>query len=140
MTKAGLYLAVFGLCGILSACGDLPSGANSASAQPAVHQTSSALEVGISGTDYIFEAYDTFTWTANAAGGTGPYSYQWQMRYAHQTNFSNVGTGSTYSRVVNYANHPSFTLRVTVTSNGASAVDEHYVEVQGPPMCGGVYC
>ena len=140
IARIRLHLALAALWGTLSACGDIPSAASSVSAETAVHQTSSALDVSISGTDYIFEQYDTFTWTANTTGGTGPYSYQWQIRFPNQTNFTNAGTGSTYSREVNYANHPSFTLRVTVTANGESAVDEHFVEVQGPPMCGGVYC
>jgi subtilisin family serine protease len=83
------------------------------------------------------------TWNANATGGSGSYTYTWDFRKANNATWTtNVGTGSSYTR-----NAPllgSFYLRVTVTSNGSSVSDEHYVYVepaiQEPIMCGQYYC
>lgn len=68
------------------------------------------------------------TWAANATGGTGTYTYQWQYRSHLSTTWTNVGNGTaTYTR---NAPPASFYLRVTVTSGGMSATSpEHYVSV-----------
>jgi subtilisin family serine protease len=94
----------------------------------------------ISGPDYIWAA-GTYSWQANATGGNGTYTYQWQYRAETSGTWSNVGTSATYSRFVgNYA--PAFYLRVTVTSGGASFTSpEYYVYKEPPePMCGKYAC
>jgi subtilisin family serine protease len=89
--------------------------------------TSPPLTVDISGPDVIYSE-GTYPWQANAAGGAGAYSYQWQYRPEGGSTWSNVGTNSmSYARhVVAYA--PSFALRVVVTSGGSTATSpEFYV-------------
>ncbi len=53
------------------------------------------------------------TWTANATGGTAPYTYQWQ-RSSDNNNWTNVGTSSSYTGSSGSTN---FWLRVTVTDH-----------------------
>jgi subtilisin family serine protease len=84
-------------------------------------------------------AAGTNTWYANAAGGNGTYTYQWQYRLQGASTWTNVGTGSSYSRNVGQA-ASSFELKVTVTSGGLTGSDTHLVEVYIEPMCGEVYC
>lgn len=52
-----------------------------------------------------------YTWTANASGGTGSYTYLWEKSY-DGSSFWTVGTGSTYTDWVYYDDE--FTLRATV--------------------------
>jgi subtilisin family serine protease len=68
----------------------------------------------------------TYTWQANASGGTGTYSYSWEYRLQGATTWTPVGSGSSYSRSVAATDAP-FELRVTVTSGGQTAVDNHLV-------------
>ena len=98
--------------------------------------------VYITGPDYVWGGA-SFSWQANASGGNGTYSYQWQYRAETSGTWTNVGSNSaTYTRFVgNYA--PSFYLRVTVTSNGASATSSQfyvYKEPYEPPTCGYRFC
>ena len=79
------------------------------------------------------------TWQANASGGNGVYTYQWQYRLQGASTWTNVGTGSSYTRNVG-STAGSFELRVTVTSAGLSASDTHLVDVEMEPMCGDVPC
>lgn len=72
-----------------------------------------------------------YTWQANAAGGNGTYTYQWEYRPDGGT-WSNVGTGSSYSRWVDEYSPMSFELKVTVTSNGQTGFDTHWVNVIMP--------
>ncbi|HEV3050052.1 MAG TPA: S8 family peptidase [Longimicrobium sp.] len=101
----------------------------------------SNLSASITGPDWVYGG-TTFSWQANASGGDGTYTYQWQYRAETSSTWSNVGSNSsTYSRFVgNYA--PSFYLRVTVTSGGVSVTSpEFYVYKEPPePMCGKYYC
>ncbi|HEX2209868.1 MAG TPA: S8 family serine peptidase [Longimicrobium sp.] len=90
------------------------------------------LSANITGPTYAYNG-DYLTFYANASGGTGSYTYQWQYRTASGTTWSNVGTGSSYSRT---APLRSFYLRVTVTSGGVTATDEHYVKVEYIDQCG----
>ncbi|HYW10852.1 MAG TPA: hypothetical protein VE871_02820, partial [Longimicrobium sp.] len=94
------------------------------------------LAASITGPDYLDSGYAD-TWYANASGGTGPYTYQWQYRLASSTTWTNVGTLSSYTRP---APKQSFYLRVTVTSGGTTVVDDHFVEVLAEPMCGQYLC
>ena len=58
------------------------------------------------------------TWTADAWGGNGSYTYGWQIDLGSGwVNLSN--TSSSYTRSLDHT-HPSFQLRVSVTSNGES--------------------
>lgn len=74
------------------------------------------------------------TWQANAGGGTGAYTYQWQFRGEDATTWINAtGTGATYTRG---SGPRSFYLRVIVTSGGATGSDEHFVYVDPGDFCG----
>jgi len=100
----------------------------------------STLSAYVSGPDWVYGG-GTYSWQANVSGGDGTYTYQWQYRPESGSTWSNVGTSSTYSRFVgNY--HPSFYLRVVVTSGGATTTSpEFYVYKEPPePMCGKYYC
>lgn len=98
------------------------------------------ITVTVSGTNSGYR-WETGSWTAVVTGGSAPYTYQWQYRLASTTTWTNVGTGATYSRALPFT---SFYVRVTVTSGGVSASDEHYVYVEPPepiePMCGEYLC
>jgi aqualysin 1 len=102
---------------------------------------STPVAVNITGTEDIYATSSrSYTWTANPSGGDGTYTYQWQYRLATSSTWTNVGTNSsTYSRVVSTTARP-FYLRVTVTSGGAAASDDHYVYVQTAPDCGYISC
>jgi subtilisin family serine protease len=99
---------------------------------PATHSVAVNLtppvSVYIEGPGYVYGG-QTNWWSAIASGGTGAYTYQWQVSY-DGSSWSNVGTSSWYSRTdSNYG--LSYYLRVTVTSGGLSATsDELYVYVQ----------
>ena len=90
--------------------------------------TIAPVGVSITGPTYVLGG-STRTWYANPTGGTGTYTYQWQFRTESGTTWTNVGTGNSYTRTVANLALP-FYLRVTVTSGGATAVDDHYVEVE----------
>ncbi|HYR10100.1 MAG TPA: S8 family serine peptidase [Longimicrobium sp.] len=101
--------------------------------------SSQPLGVTISGPDYVLGGTSN-TWTANPTGGNGTYTYQWQYSLNGST-WSNGATTKTYTRMVGrYATQ--LYLRVTVTSNGASATSAtYYVEVEPQePMCGQSLC
>ena len=67
-----------------------------------------------------------YTWRANAAGGDGTYTYQWQHRAASSTSWTDVGTNSpTYTRYLPRHASP-FYLRVIVTSGGASVTSPDF--------------
>src|ERR1041384_2217092 len=72
----------------------------------------------------------TYTWLANASGGNGTYTYNWEYRVGTAA-WTSVGTGSSDSRALS-AGNPGFGLRVTVTPNGSSASDTHLVSVNIP--------
>lgn len=66
----------------------------------------------------------TYFFSANAIGGNGSYSYVWE--YSTDGNsWSVVGYSSSYSRNVSYGD-PSFALRLTVSSGGASFTTEEW--------------
>ncbi|HEU0014184.1 MAG TPA: S8 family serine peptidase [Longimicrobium sp.] len=76
-------------------------------------------------------AASTYAWQANAACGVSAYTYQWQHRVQGAATWTNVGTGSAYSRSVAAGSAP-FELRVTVTSAGSTGSDTHLVAVSLP--------
>jgi subtilisin family serine protease len=73
----------------------------------------------------------TYTWGVTATGGNGTYAYQWQYRTQGTTTWTNVGTGTSYARVV-AAGNPSFELQVIATSAGLTGTDTHLVSVSIP--------
>jgi subtilisin family serine protease len=75
----------------------------------------------------------TYTWQANASGGTGSYTYSWEYRTQGSTTWTAVGSGASYSRTVGTSD-ADFELRVTVTSGGVSASDTHLVDVGATPL------
>jgi subtilisin family serine protease len=97
--------------------------------------------VYITGPDYLWSA-STYSWQANASGGDGTYSYQWQYRAETSSTWTNVGSNSaTYSRFVgNYA--PSFYLRVIVTSGGVQGTSSEFYVYKRPyySSCGTYRC
>ncbi|HEX6371931.1 MAG TPA: S8 family serine peptidase [Longimicrobium sp.] len=99
---------------------------------------SSGPTASITGPSYVIST-GTRTWQANAAGGNGTYTYQWQYRMSGASTWTNVGTASSYSRNIGSA-HPSFELQVIVTSGGLTGSDIHFVTVEIEPMCGEYLC
>jgi subtilisin family serine protease len=99
--------------------------------------TTSPVTAYISGPTEIYSS-GTFQWNAYAGGGNGTYSYQWQYS-VNGSSWSNVGTNSsTYTRSVGLR-APSFYLRVTVTSGGASVTTPAFF-VYKEPYCGDYAC
>lgn len=90
------------------------------------------VKANITGTASIITA-GTYTWQANASGGNGTYTYNWQYRTQGSTTWTTVGTGASYSRTVG-ASDPGFELQVTVTSGGVSTSDTHLVNVGTTPL------
>ncbi len=91
-----------------------------------VHGFVPKLAVTISGPTTIHTA-GNYTWTANASGGTGSYTYTWYRRVDHiafdchiQTNWQHVGSGTTYSSYVHDSSDYDFLLRVDVQSGTQS--------------------
>jgi subtilisin family serine protease len=112
----------------------------SAPPPPPPPPTTTPPAVSISGPDEIYFA-GSYTWEANATGGDGTYSYQWQYRSVNSSTWTNVGTNSSsYTRMVgNYAT--SFYLRVTVTSGGSSATSASFFVYKEPyQSCGTSRC
>jgi serine protease len=81
--------------------------------------TISPLIVTVSGPTYI-DTPGTYTWTAQASGGVGGYSYQWQVSYNNGATWGPIGTNSpSYSE--NETANGSFRLRTIVTSGTRQA-------------------
>lgn len=92
--------------------------------------------VGMTGPDYI-GTEGSYTWTAQPSGGTGSYTYRWEYRPEGSGTWSLVGQSQSYSRFV-YSGHPSFDLRITVTSGQESPSTTKLVFVDitpDPPPC-----
>lgn len=68
-----------------------------------------------------------------ASGGYGSYAYNWEYS-SDGWNWYSVSTGSSHSQYFT-GGESSFTLRLTVTSGGQTAVTQHEVTVGGG--CGG---
>ncbi|HEV2146831.1 MAG TPA: S8 family serine peptidase [Longimicrobiaceae bacterium] len=99
-----------------------------------VSVSSGGLAVTITGPFLVYEG-ESHTWTANPSGGDGTYTYQWQEQPEGSSTWYNGATTKSYTLTASY----SFTLRVIVTSGGASATSaEHSVWVE--PTCGAYLC
>jgi len=92
--------------------------------------------VAISGPTDITQA-GTYTWTANPSGGTGNYTYQWQLRNVGSNTWLLLGTGQSQSRNVT-SSTPDFYIGVTVTSAWRSVFQSVVVtnELNGGGGCG----
>lgn len=130
------------LLALAAACADQPlsplrplGGADAPSLSVGI---ASALSANITGPSTLHFG-SSGTWYANAAGGSGAYTYRWDFRRATATTWTqNVGTGSSYTRTAPFA---PFYLRVTVTSGAETASAEQYVDVPiDPQTCGGNPC
>jgi subtilisin family serine protease len=99
------------------------------------------LAATVSGPSELYTS-GSYTWYANATGGNGTYTYQWQQS-TNGTTWTNVGTNSTsYTRSVGLYYGGGFYLRVIVTSNGSSATSPAFYVYKHAeePMCGQYYC
>jgi hypothetical protein len=126
--KRALAFAALLLSGLAAACGDLPVVPTQAEAGGAA-RLFSAPSVTISGLDYVVTG-TSYTWHANASGGNGTYTYQWEERNTGSwfQLWTPAGTGSSLTRYFGFS-ETDLELRVTVTSAGSSASAVHHVQV-----------
>lgn len=78
------------------------------------------LSANISGPDYL-TSKGTYTWTANRSGGSGGYTYEWQVTYLSTGTTYTLGTGQSQNMSV-YSGDGQFEMSVRVTSNGSSVL------------------
>jgi thermitase len=100
------------------------------------------IAISISGPGPVYTS-GNYTWTASASGGTGSYTYTWYRRIEHhtldciyETNWSQVGTGTSYSSYVHNGEY-DFVVRVDVQSGNqnASAQRKVYPMNNGNIVC-----
>ena len=79
----------------------------------------------------VIETDGEYTWTADAYGGDGNYTYDWYRRIDHQTltcsyqtDWSHVGTGKIYSSYVSSGWDYDIRLKVEVQSANETATDQ----------------
>lgn len=75
--------------------------------------TLSPFTVTISGPSFVTTA-GNYTWTANPSGGSGGYTYRWDVSYDGQSYYDTGGRSQSYSLYMSTDNH--LWLKVTVTS------------------------
>lgn len=127
--KRAITISMSALAVALSAgCTDQPVAPRAAGAE-ARYTASQALDAYITGPTQVLWGQQG-TWTANPSGGDGTYTYQWQYKKQGSTLWTNVGTGSSYTRAAG----TSFDLKLTVSSAGTSVVRGLFVTV--PDSCG----
>jgi len=78
------------------------------------------LSANISGPDYI-DTKGTYTWTANGSGGSGGYTYEWQVTYLSTGTTYVLGSAQSQSLTV-YSGDGQFEMSLRVTSNGSSVL------------------
>lgn len=113
----------------LTGCAEQPVAPSATAGAEASRTTSEALNAYITGPTQLLSGQGG-TWTANPSGGDGTYTYLWQYKKVGSTLWTNVGTGSTYSR----ASNSTFDLKLTVSSAGSSVV--RGIQVTVPDACG----
>ncbi len=97
------------------------------------------LGVSFSGPTYI-NTPGTYTWTASASGGSGAYTFRWESRSPSSSTWSQLGTGTTYTRSIQSGDGP-FYLRVTATSGvtatsaGVSKTYSQYINACTSSSC-----
>ena len=87
--------------------------------------------VSISGSTGLMQG-ESSTYSANASGGSTPYSYQWYKRHESTSNWTYISgaSGSSYTHTAGAPNGEY--LKVVVTDgNSLSANDEHYITILG---------
>jgi subtilisin len=94
---------------------------------PAALSAPAELLVNMSGTNSVKTAGNQ-SWSCNASGGTGSYSYQWE-RSDVGGSYYGVGTSSGYAVYVSNSDEPYFTLRCTVTSGTQTVIVTKQVNV-----------
>jgi subtilisin family serine protease len=90
-----------------------------------------ALYVSISGITTV-KTPGGYTWTCNASGGVGGFTYQWTRSDAGGPYYF-VGSGTTYSSWVDQYSGPYFDLRCAVTSGTQTVSADKRVNVIIPP-------
>ena len=141
------FLAALPLLALASACADTPT-ASRAEGVPAVQARggngggtigiASALTVNISGSQSVAR-YQSAQYTANAAGGTAPYTYEWRSRQgnawswgAWQSWFSTGSTNYTYASISSCGlDRNQLEVRVT-DSLGATATSSITIFISNP--------
>lgn len=83
------------------------------------------LTAYISGIDFVSQK-GTYTFEAMPSGGSGSYSYSWQITWLPSGNTTTAGTAKTQSLVIAPWDE-SVELKVTVTSSGQSVTATHRV-------------
>jgi hypothetical protein len=78
------------------------------------------LSVSISGPLWVNNP-GTQTWTANASGGNGTYSYRWYVEWNTSPTLDVLGTGSTESLYID-GNSPSFFIVTVEVTSGTQTV------------------
>jgi hypothetical protein len=87
-----------------------------------------SMTVGIGGTTFVEDA-GNYTYTANPANGTGPYTYRWEWS-ENATNWTVVSTAQTYQTFISELDEPYFWVRVTaIDSNGGSASNAKKINI-----------
>ena len=83
------------------------------------------VSVFITGPTYITSP-GTYTWTANASGGSGNYTYTWERSHLSGP-WTVVGSARTYTQAVSFTGGSYYwTLRVTASSGEQSATSSNY--------------
>lgn len=130
LRKAFTFTGTALLLVIVPACSDLTT--PSAPTATAVGSTPQAtvLSAYIIGPTTVVPD-SMYTWSANPSGGNGVYTYQWKRQVVGSYGWTDVGTGSSYTRPI-ALNTATFNLRLVVTSDGTSVTPTIQVTVDSP--------
>lgn len=138
-------LAALSLLALASACADAPTAPSRAEGVSAAQARgggtigiASALTVSVSGSQYVAR-HQSAQYTANAAGGSAPYTYEWRSRQgnawswgAWQSWFSTGSTNYTYASI-NSCGLDRNQLEVRVTDSlGATATSSITIFITNP--------
>ncbi|MDX2092565.1 MAG: S8 family serine peptidase [Kofleriaceae bacterium] len=76
----------------------------------------------------------SYTWTASTLGGWGAQTYKWE-RSINGGPYSVVGTASTLTLTIQPGTKQVMSLRVTVTSDGRTAIANKVVDIKPEEVC-----
>lgn len=138
MRRMLLAVGVSAFAGIgVAGCADGPGPMDPAGDRPSF-MLMDPVEVYLTGPTLIEEP-DLYTWTAHPSGGTGSYTYDWEIYYEWYGAWAPLGgTQSTRSFSVDETDG-SFSIRVTVSSGGDDDSDTLYV-LNMIGSCGEQFC